>query len=233
MGTVLNSIIAGKRFYIQYPKLDIQSHNFWFANNFKHNAHFGRQLVVNLGGRICVNNAFADSVLWVEKAVSVANVSGNLDILSFNFSGCIMACFKYNGRQYAAHIHMPECKQAWVNYFTPLLPHVSDLRMFRPHYRLPQNTLDYLFRRFLDVQIVGLISTALVCYTVIIGCESENDNNSWHVISLYQHQAPESIVGYNNVNTHNGADIDIVWNEFFDNMTYRKIDIDRNRICRI
>jgi hypothetical protein len=64
-------------------------------------------------------------------------LSQGLDVISYNFSGCIMAVFKYMGVRYVCHVSTgggQDCQAAWSN----VKGGYSDTVEYKPHLYLPE-----------------------------------------------------------------------------------------------
>lgn len=92
------------------------------------------------GGPLTINDCRLESVIWQEGAISLykSETNARADVISFDFSGCVMAVFCYCGVWYSAHIHMDtpqsphDCTLRWIEFIQQIRPHLDALGMFRP-----------------------------------------------------------------------------------------------------
>lgn len=217
MSKLINSFKETKKFIMDHPPLSLSYNCNWLFDTFRCNSRIDKDLYFGLGGLISVNQLPVESVIWAENHVSVYKLYKNLDIISFNFDGCIMAYFEMsNGQKYAAHIHMPTCKMIWNKYIKPFREQISKLIMFRPDFYGRRQSLQVHRTLYDDVQLMGIIDTKLCCYSVCIGLLENNPyNKTWEVIFIKRHNVPFHVEKYLKI-LEIQDNIDMVWDNFWE-----------------
>lgn len=224
MSSLIDSLYQTKKITINQPQLPNDFSSTWFYRDFSSaGKREEKDLCFGLGGKISINNIYAESVIWNENKVSVYALVNHLDIVSFNFCGCVMAYFKMSyGKRYAAHIHMPTCKMAWNKYIEPFRDQISELVMFRPDFHEREQIMRVNRKLYGDVQLMGVIDTNLNCYSVCIGLPSKNPyNGEWKVIFIKRHTAPFHVENYLEI-LKIQDNIDMVWENFWNAQPVRE-----------
>lgn len=227
MSALINSLYKTGKFIIDHPPLSSTSK--WFQATFAPNCRIDKNLCFNLGGLVSINQIPVESVIWCEYMVSVYKLQKNIDIVSFNFDGCVMAYFEMSkGQKYAAHIHMPTCKMAWNKYIEPFRDQISKLVMFRPDFykrrtRINNNSYD-------DVQLIGIIDTYLNCYSVCLGLLPNHQySKEWEVVFIEKHITPFYAKNYLKI-LEIQDNIDTAWENFWQSQTIREYDLNNKHI---
>ena len=82
-----------------------------------------------------LNNIRVTSVLWERGKITIYPIYDFEDALSFQFSGCIMAKFKFHNQYYVAHIHVTkdadDTRKQWTDLIRNTLG-LSEITMFKP-----------------------------------------------------------------------------------------------------
>lgn len=103
---------------------------------------------------------------------------GRYVCVSFEFSGCYMARFKYDGIYYYCHIFRQsnssgDCKNLWNNFLSNHYQHISDIVIFRPNIERIKNKLRWISTNSMaHYSICGIIDTNNDCYAAIIEHET-------------------------------------------------------------
>lgn len=110
-----------------------------------------------------------DAVLWKQNQVSF--IKSKNDIVSFGFSGCIMAKIRFsNGRTECAHVHCDsvsgcDSRKYFAAYLLANSRDISSLHAFRPVCRMP----DIVHKQFRHQRSVwGVITKDDCCYSIVI-----------------------------------------------------------------
>lgn len=126
------------------------------------NSLFGDEKISELGGIYVLNNQSYAAVLWHPNHIACVQCM-NLDVLSFNFGGCLMATFTYNHNKYACHIHTDENTDNdrmidWQNFCVKNRNLISNVKIFKPDSNLiGQNG---------TTEVWGLITKEGNCYSI-------------------------------------------------------------------
>lgn len=135
----------------------------------------------------CGGLPIADSVLWEPNKVAVCE--SNLDVISFSFSGCLMAKVVTHSPLYA-HIHCDErvCEDSRYDFAYYLQSNgiqCDNVILFRPicdpgYLKSPDE--------FTFVGVWGVITTQNECYSILVNVKYYNDGTKeFHLNSIYQH----------------------------------------------
>ncbi len=226
MSALIESLDKTKKFIIDSPPLSSEYSCKWLLDNFAPNGRIDENLCFDIGGLVLINQVPVESVIWVENHVSVYKLQKNLDIVSFNFDGCVMAYFEMSyGQKYAAHIHMPTCKIAWNKYIEPFRNQISKLIMFRPDFNKRRHIMKINRNQYDDIQLIGIIDTYLNCYSVCIGLLSNKQyNKEWEVVFIEKHITPFYVQNYLKI-LEIQDNIDTVWENFWQSQTIREYDL--------
>lgn len=114
-------------------------------------------------------------VLWKSAKISIYPWNPYMNAVSFQFSGCIMAAFKWKGKDYIAHIQRGEtdCMADWIDFIKNDRKDISNLVMFRPDAEAWNRERQILkLPRDRDVYLWGLITPERHCYSVCV-CDSK------------------------------------------------------------
>lgn len=90
--------------------------------------------------------------------------------ISFEFNGCYMARFKYDGVSYVCHIYKNssshiDCKDIWNNFIASDAAHLSDVILFNPYMQSSENAKNLISR---TVSICGIITPAGECFSSVL-----------------------------------------------------------------
>lgn len=124
------------------------------------------------------NRIMLSAVIWQSSFVSL--IESHYDAISFEFSGCLMARFKMDGRYYAAHIHCDanrrdDSRYAWSNFIYLHRNRISDLTIFQPGHCLGKLKNTW-----------GIIERDGTCYTVIL--EESQDGETVEILDIIRHE---------------------------------------------
>ena len=102
-------------------------------SNFMNTDGIFKPLFAQYGTRFDWNGSNCAMVFYVPNKISIYPIYSYEDALSFNFSGCYMATFKYEGRKFVAHIAMDWNKDI-VNYWNLIVQRgiIRDCILFNP-----------------------------------------------------------------------------------------------------
>lgn len=164
------------------------------------------------------------TVNWMFNEITIWPM-GNLDALSFEFSGCVMAAFQWRGSWYSAHIQMggefPRWRE-WGRFISDIRTQITNLIMFRPDSTEQDNIArKYGIRDKEDVRIVGLITTEKECFTLFL-TPLDKTEKRFKLLAYKQHWASCNIDAYNReILPHQSvlrAGSSAVWHSFFNAM---------------
>ena len=125
----------------------------------------------------CVSIIKLSAVLWYRGGISV--YESTYDAISFDFSGCLMARFRMDGRYYAAHIHCDDNHQndsryVWANFMNLHRNRISDLTIFQPGHCL---------RKFKSTW--GIIESDGTCYSILL--EESQGGRKVEILDIIRH----------------------------------------------
>ncbi len=123
---------------------------------------------------------FAVTIPPKEGVITYSPMNGATYGISDNFTGCMMAQFKYNDQSYIAHIYLDrktpsyDTRNVWNDFIDnccrsnqdPKAPHFSDFVMFKPSDVFGINYLLQYYK--LDGCFFGIIDSYMNCYTGIL-----------------------------------------------------------------
>lgn len=108
-----------------------------------------------------INDIRITSVLWEKGKITIYPLYDSEDVVSFQFSGCIMAKFKYYNQYYVAHVHVTkdeeDTRKQWIDFIKNSL-WVTEITMFKP------NEGVYAY------EIWGVITSNGDCYSIGFNC---------------------------------------------------------------
>lgn len=120
------------------------------------------------GTTLNLTSCFLDVVKFAENAIT--QWESYRDVISFEFSGCVMAKYMLCGKIYVCHIYCADIQHAnndrrwdWRTFVVDKKKEIQSFCMFRPG----NEDLDYVRR---DVEIWGVISENR-CYSVFVDAE--------------------------------------------------------------
>ena len=121
--------------------------------------------------RICV-------VLYEMGRIVCCRTYSSYFCISFEFSGCYMARFKYDGVCYACHIYKNsssniDCKDLWNNFIDGAAAQLSDVILFNPFLQSTEEAKK-LRRNSEEISICGIITTEGNCFTSILNHREAN-----------------------------------------------------------
>lgn len=126
-----------------------------------------------------------DLVFGVPNRISICK--SNRDVMSFNFSGCLMAKYKADNISNVAHIHCDsdlkyECRGIFAGFLSNKV-NSNDLLLFRPLcdsylYIPPEDSYN---RR----SVAGIITQENRCYSMVL--EYDTTNRRCNLVSVYEH----------------------------------------------
>lgn len=99
----------------------------------------GRSCLCEGGGPVKINDCSLNAVIWREGCISIYSLPPCSDVISFDFSGCVMALFCLDGTWFSAHIHMGgawDCTLEWINFVQRVWSRITAYGMFRPNVAL-------------------------------------------------------------------------------------------------
>lgn len=132
-----------------------------------------------------------DLVFWVPNQISICK--SNRDVMSFNFSGCLMAKYKADNISNVAHIHCDsdfkdDCRGNFARFLINNKVNSNDLLLFRPLcdsylYIPPEDSFN---RR----SVAGIITQENRCYSMVL--EYDAMNRRCNLVSVYEHITHQS-----------------------------------------
>lgn len=211
-----------------YPDSGTTNH----PSNYSIPADLGHYFDTDYGGLMSINNCITESVLWATNKISLRRLRSVCGAISFNFSGCSMACFNYNGKRYAAHIHIGDdknCLKEWVRYISSICknnenaPNITNFVMFKPHINI--NLFLELFNKIQDTNIVGYVDSCYNCYTIYMYLEVNDGLYNWKVLYIYKHHVSQEITHYYSLLNPNLNDstLKMKWDSLFSSQAYTEI----------
>lgn len=116
--------------------------------------------------------------------------------LSFEFSGCYMARFKYNGVSYVCHIYKNsssqlDCKDIWNHFIVGDAVHLSDVILFNPSLHYSNNNK---ICRKLNESVCGIITPTGECFSSILN----HNTNSFYETDIIPNVPIINPNGHNN-----------------------------------
>lgn len=232
MSDFINTLLKEKKLRIQGPLLQNEYCDRWFKDTQSQPVH---KKVINKGRSVRCNDRRLNAVIWDSGHITEYRLSLNTDTVSFNFTGCVMAFYQVSDQEkYVVHIHTgaDDCKYDWVNYMIGK-PHLKKLVMFRPNCTRRELLIDDLRQRhdaFWDVEVMGVITTDLACYSVGLVLRDMNDLNLWDVEFIEQHTVSsnpdmytQSILGGNP--SINQGSIKPIWDSFWQRQSIREVSL--------
>lgn len=174
------------------------------------------------GGEFCIKPFKFTTVNWREKFITVWPMD-NLDAFSFEFGGCIMSAFEFNGRWFSAHIHMggnADRYREWNTFIADIKCKLTRLIMFRPDYKEVANiNLPNILND--KIRTVGLISSERECFTLYLYPRDDSEKE-FRLLAYKEHYAPcninyyeQEILPYQSVLRASSRS---VWDYFFNRM---------------
>ena len=195
------------------------------------------------GGEFVAQAMKTRTVNWMYDEITLWPM-GNLDIVSFEFSGCIMAAFRWDGIWHAAHIQMggefPRYME-WGRFISSIRNKLTALLMFRPDYTKKRDVCRrYEIENEDDIRVVGLVATELECFTLYLK-KLDDTERKFALLAYKQHYPSRNINVYErgqqlqqsvlNASSRSVWDVffstvgesDIIWREQFptDRLLYR------------
>ena len=105
---------------------------------------------------------------FVPNGINYVETQGK-DVISFNFSGCIMAAYTVNGSRRVCHVStgsQQDCKAAWEN----IKKGAKDVKEFRPHEHIDTDTLQKVGSY---KGCYGLITAEGKCYAITVSGDAK------------------------------------------------------------
>lgn len=184
---------------------------------------------------VILNNCPLDAVIWREGVIAEYETQRKTDLVSFNFSGCLMAGYEYKGGRRAAHIHAGggeshDCKKAWCEYVPSLdRSRMGRFVLFRPDGDRRERLIAKLRSdrvQFDDVSVMGIITATFECYSVGLVLQTCDNMQLWQVAFIEQHLAPTTFESYAEMLRIEPS----LWEQFYWNrMPVRELRLDRWR----
>ena len=126
-----------------------------------------------------------DRVFWLSNHISICK--SNRNVMSFNFSGCLMAKYNTSNGYYVAHIHCDsqlsnDCRSDFVGLLSINQVRSNDLLLFRPLC----NSYLYIPEDFRNIRsVAGIITQNNRCYSMVL--EYNTTNARYDLVSVYEH----------------------------------------------
>lgn len=167
-------------------------------------------------------DCYVDSVLWESGKVAVYESMG--DVISFDFSGCMMAKIKFGDLRLYAHIHCDTSVSNDSRY---------DFVKFLKTYNIQDHEL-FLFRPLCDDQYLsfpahydcryvwGVITKENKCYSILINGKVEGDKMCLYLDSIYEHICKSSDVVLCDA-----------MREFYGNEAEKLFDVNRDELDKV
>lgn len=185
--------------------------------------------------RLWFNDITFQIVKWLNGYITL--FESPKDALSFQFTGCVMARFKWGGRWYAAHIHNADPTTAnldrrltWEQFV--IRQHINQIVMFQPGANL-QDPADN------SIETWGVITSNQQCYTIYARDITPRSGEVQYTIDkIMHHQGMGQDAGfYRQILNHpNGTpykDVRNAWNQFWEHTSQPEQVHGAESRCRI
>lgn len=180
-----------------------------------------KKIATDCGRNLLLNNISVGAVFWYERKISIRMISKAVDAVSFDFSGCAMACFEIKGMRYVAHIHLREgddCRKEWNNFVKNNRKLITKFVMFIPddYYSGSNKEQEELNKKDYCINLLGVISADWKCYSVVLANKFEEP--IFQVVCIKKHYLPFKLSGYDKI--LGGSDsfsTKVYWDSFFKN----------------
>ena len=157
------------------------------------------------------------TVNWMYKEITLWPM-GSSDVLSFEFSGCIMAAFQWDGIWHAAHIQMGgefSRFREWGRFMSEIHLQLTKLIMFRPDHTKKRDVQNrYRIQDEDDIRVVGLITTEKECFTLYLKKLDKTEKN-FALLAYKQHNPSLMVNAYESILSDQLVSRE-QWNIFFD-----------------
>lgn len=231
----IRSLLLGGELRINEPTLHAAYFDRWFCDKVNSCNGPAKQVFPQRGLPVILNNCPLDAVIWREGAIAEYETQRKTDLVSFNFSGCLMAGYEYKGGRRAAHIHAGggeyhDCKKAWCEYVPSLdRSRMGRFVLFRPDGDRRERLIAKLRSdrvQFDDVSVMGVITATFECYSVGLVLQTCDNMQLWQVAFIEQHLAPTTFESYAEILRIEPS----LWEQFYWNrMPVRELRLDRWR----
>lgn len=121
-------------------------------------------------------------VEWIQTKISFFRIAEGAHAISYKFSGCIMAKFKFQNKWYAAHIATEEkpdrdCKAVWNDFYSEFTANgmLTDVHIFKPYavQEIKTHHLEIMdTRNWRKAAVCGVITSTNECYSCILDLDN-------------------------------------------------------------